>query len=103
MAFLLLITTLFARTAYAAAPPRNFTDFSYTIITLANKVVIILFTLALVGFLWGVVQTILASDNAEGRASGKKIMLYGIISLFVAACMWGIILAAKLTLFGTRF
>lgn len=103
MMFFLLITTFFAPIAEAYTPPRNFVDVSYTIISLANKAVIILFTVALLGFLWGVFQTIRTSGSAEGVAEGKKIMLYGIISLFVAACMWGIILAAKLTFFGSRF
>jgi len=102
-----LLSTLFAgflaETAHAYAAPRNFSDFSYTIISLANQVTIILFTLALMGFLWGVVQTVRSSGDAEGIATGKKIMLYGIISLFVAISLWGIIFAAKLTLFGTRF
>lgn len=47
--------------------------------------------LALVAFLFGLARYIFAAGNEDAQASGRKIMIAGIIGLFVAVSIWGII------------
>jgi len=47
--------------------------------------------IALVAFLFGLAKYIFAAGNEEAQANGRKIMVAGIIGLFVAVSIWGII------------
>lgn len=47
------------------------------------------FTLALLLFFWGVVKYIWA--EGQGKDEGKKIMVWGVIALFVMASVWGLV------------
>lgn len=51
----------------------------------------VLILVALVTFLAGVVRFISAGDNEEKRASGKNVMVYGIVVLFFMITLWGIV------------
>ena len=46
---------------------------------------------AVVYFLWGVVKYISKSSSEEERATGRKMMIYGLIALFVMLSIWGLI------------
>lgn len=59
--------------------------------TLIKSVVPLLFSLAVAGFIWGVVQYVLNADNEEKRKKGKSYMMWGIIALFVMISMWGLV------------
>jgi Flp pilus assembly pilin Flp len=50
-----------------------------------------LIAIALVTFLTGVVKYIKGGDNEESRESGRTMMVYGIIVLFVMVAFWGIV------------
>ncbi len=63
-----------------------------------NTVLIpLLFALATVFFLWGVMKFIRASDDTK-REEGKKFIIAGLIGLFVMTSLWGII-----SIFGNIF
>jgi hypothetical protein len=55
-----------------------------------NTVIGVLFVLATVIFLWGVIQFIASSGSEEGRKKAKGIMTWGIIGLAVMAAAWGV-------------
>ena len=57
---------------------------------LLNTVIAVLFVLATVIFLWGVIQFIASSGSEEGRKKAKGIMTWGIIGLAVMAAAWGV-------------
>lgn len=59
--------------------------------TLIAYVVPLLFSLAVTGFIWGMVQFFLNPDNEEGRKKGKSFMIWGLIALFVMVSMWGLV------------
>ena len=59
--------------------------------TLIKLVVPLLFTIAVVGFIWGMIQYFLFPDNEEKRKNGKSFMLWGIIALFVMVSIWGLV------------
>ena len=57
-----------------------------------NPLIILLFALATVVFAWGVVQYVLGGQASEERSrTGKRVMLYGIIGMFIMASAWGIV------------
>lgn len=49
--------------------------------TIVNPLVVLLFTLALVAFLWGVRDYVSNADNPEKRAQGAQHILWGIIGM----------------------
>lgn len=59
--------------------------------TLIKTVVPLLFSIATVAFIWGIIQYFLNPDNEEKRKTGKSYMLWGIIGLFVMLSMWGLV------------
>ena len=60
----------------------------------------VLFIIALVVFLVGVIKFIGAGDYQEKRSSGKQVMIYGIIVLFVMVSMWSLVKLITVTFFG---
>ena len=53
----------------------------------------LVFSLALLFFFWGVAKYIWSAGDA--KEEGKKIMVWGVISLFVMSSIWGIITVLK--------
>lgn len=56
------------------------------------------FTVAVVAFLWGMVNFIWSARNGDagkGVENGKQFMLWGLIALFVMFSVWGIIIFAQ--------
>jgi len=49
----------------------------------------LMFTLALVLFFWGIVKYIWSEGT--GKEEGRKIMIWGVIALFVMSSIWGIV------------
>jgi hypothetical protein len=58
--------------------------------TLLNGAIGLLITLAIIAFFWGLVQY-LFKGGAEGKSEGLKIMLYGVITIFVMVSIWGLV------------
>ncbi len=58
--------------------------------TTLTTIIGILFVIATVVFLWGVVQFIANSGDEAARNKAKGIMTWGIIGLAVMAAAWGI-------------
>lgn len=59
--------------------------------TLANAVIPFLIGLAVVAFVYGIIQYFLNPDNEEKRKAGKSYMLWGVIALFVMVSFWGLV------------
>jgi heme/copper-type cytochrome/quinol oxidase subunit 2 len=55
-----------------------------------NPLILFLMALALIYFLYGVVQYLLSPDNQEIRKSSKSHMLWGVIGLFIMFAVFGI-------------
>lgn len=71
-----------------------------TIRDLLNAIIPVLITLATLYFIWGVIKYITAKDE-EKRKEGVKIIIAGIIGLFVIVAVWGIVALLGET-FGVR-
>jgi len=57
--------------------------------TIVNLAIPILFAIALLIFFYGLVKFIFG--QAQGKDEGKKIMIWGIVALFVMAAVWGLV------------
>src|SRR3989344_2854780 len=62
-----------------------------TILSLLNQLVPILVAIAVVWFLWGVVQFVTAGADEEKRKGGRNTMIFGIIAIFVIVSVWGLV------------
>src|SRR3989338_11387836 len=58
------------------------------IVALALPIVV---GIALLVFFWGLVKFIFAQGSEEAKADAKKIMLWGLIALFVMVAVWGLV------------
>ena len=47
--------------------------------------------LALLAFFWGLVKFIFAQGNEEAKVEAKKIMLWGLVAMFVMVAVWGLV------------
>jgi hypothetical protein len=57
--------------------------------SIVNKVIPILFALALLGFFYGLVMFIFGKE--ENKDQAKKTMIWGVVALFVMASVWGLV------------
>ena len=57
--------------------------------TALNDVMILMITLAIVVFFWGLVRYIISSG--EERAAGLQTIFYSIIAIFLMVSIWGVI------------
>jgi len=55
-----------------------------------NIIVPIVMTLALLYFFWGLATYILGAGDEEKRKTGRGIMIWGVVALFVMASVWGL-------------
>lgn len=80
--------------AIGAAPLFASAADAFSILTVINKILAtlipILITLAVVYFIWGVIQYTLSTDEEAKKAARGKIIA-GLIGLFIIIAFWGII------------
>ncbi len=69
----------------------NFDQLLVSIGRLINLALPIIVALALLFFFYGLAKFILASGDEEARKSGKHIMIWGIVALFVMVSVWGLV------------
>ncbi len=58
--------------------------------TVLNAAIGLLITLAIIAFFYGGIRY-LFSNASEAKADGLKVMLYGIITIFVMVSVWGLV------------
>lgn len=81
-------------TGYSALPllayAADLTSFLNTTKNLLTLVIPILFILATIVFLWGIVVFLTAAGDPEKVKEGRGLMLWGIIALAVMSAAWGL-------------
>ncbi|MEI8338100.1 MAG: hypothetical protein WCF92_03070 [bacterium] len=50
---------------------------------IVNPLIILMFSFALIGFLWGVKDYIVNADDQEARAKGTQHMLWGLLGMLI--------------------
>lgn len=86
------------RAQYSA--PANLSAFSTTIIDISNKLAAVIFTIAFVGFLMGMIKVVANGGSGDKKASGMKMVTNSLIALFLIASIWGVLYIVRRTLFG---
>jgi hypothetical protein len=65
--------------------------FNFVTCTLVKNIVPLLITLAMVGFIWGVIQMYINPNNEEAKKKGKLYIFWGLLGLFVIISVWGLV------------
>ena len=73
------------------AAPRTFPDFVYLLVSLIDTAVAVVVGLAVLGFFWGVTKYMFSAEDTTKLEEGKKVMVWGLIALFVMVSVWGIL------------
>lgn len=70
------------------------TGIALTITTVGNllgMLIPIILTLAIIYFMWGVLQYVTKGKDASGQAEARNTMLWGIIAIAVMVSIWGLV------------
>ncbi len=51
----------------------------------------IIFALILVYFFWGLLKFVMNATDSDARKEGRQMMVWGIVALFVASSVWGLV------------
>lgn len=89
--FFVFISLLFPVIAFAARPLDSFADLILIFIDLIVATLPLIAGLALLAFFWGMAKFILKAGSEDGREEGKQVMKWGIVALFVAISLFGIL------------
>ncbi len=92
------IATLMPSITLAASSP--FTDFVYQLIDLVGMATTVLIGAAMLIFFVGVARSLWASRQGDAAEQErlKDVLLWGVITIFVMASIWGIIAVLQQTL-----
>ena len=108
--FILLYSVLFPLSASAQTtikvfntpdPNLNFTELTNRLSTVANDIIVFLVGVALVVIIWGTFKYVRSAGDAEKIAEGRKVVVYGIIALFLMLSFWGFVMIIRKSLFGS--
>lgn len=75
-------------------PIQTFGDLVCLFISIINMLIPVLIGLAVLGFFWGVFQY---GFTVEKMEEGRKIMVWGILAIFIMVSIWGILRMLALT------
>ncbi len=64
--------------------------FNYITCVIGTTVIPLIFALAIMLFVWGVVQFVI-NDSEEAKTQGRQFMIWGIIGLTVMVGVWGLV------------
>jgi hypothetical protein len=88
----LLAVSLFALPLVAfAQTPSNLTTLISFAGDILNRIIPLLIAAAVIAFFYGLVRYIFKGGDAKGQAEGRKIMIAGLLGLFVMVSFWGLI------------
>jgi uncharacterized membrane protein YidH (DUF202 family) len=74
---------------------------SNTLLPLFNSIVGFIMVLAVLAFMAGAIRFMATSGDDRSRVTGKQMMLWGIIALFLMISVWGVVKIVKTSIFGT--
>lgn len=96
-----ILTFLYILPSVAFAAPENLWDLVYLVRDFINVLVPLIFAVAVLLFLFGIVKfMLLHPDKPELREQGRQFMLWGIIAMFVMVSFWGLVNILTNTFFG---
>jgi cbb3-type cytochrome oxidase subunit 3 len=69
----------------------KYADIIYRVVELIRYAINILFTIALIIFLYGLTKYMLSAGDSSARQDAQKYIMYGVFGLFVLVSMWGLV------------
>lgn len=84
-----------------SSPPEDFEDFVCYAINFIEILIPIAFVVGFIIFFWGIISFIRAGGDEKQIESGKKLLLWGSIILFVMISFWGVLQVFSNSLFST--
>jgi hypothetical protein len=70
----------------------NFSDIIYIFLDLIALLIPVIASLALLVFFWGLVKFIFrVGGDEKAVGDGKKLMIWGLVALFIMVSIWGIL------------
>ncbi|MDD5165513.1 MAG: hypothetical protein PHG25_03205 [Candidatus Pacebacteria bacterium] len=67
---------------------------------IVNPLILLMFAVAIIVFVWGVVQMMMNGDDSDARTKGRNHMLAGIVGITIMISAWGIIYFISNTISG---
>lgn len=64
---------------------------NYISCTLIKNVVPVILAVAMVAFIWGVIQMYINPNNEEARKKGKSYIIWGLVGLTVIISVWALV------------
>lgn len=95
---IILITVIAPQVLYAAVG--SFQELLVAIGSLIKMLIPLAIAIALLVFFWGVSKTIRGQGNEKAIEEGKRVMIWGLVALFVMVSIWGIIEFLQGDIFG---
>jgi drug/metabolite transporter (DMT)-like permease len=86
----ILSVLFFAPVVSFAAVLGNIRGIIDAIGNIVSSIIPIVFALILVYFFWGLMRFVANASDEDARASGRQMMIWGIVALFVASSVWGL-------------
>jgi hypothetical protein len=86
--------------AFAQSAPQTFSDLANQIVGILGSATTDLIVLAIVVYFWGVSSS-LFDEGKEGHKRLRQQLLWGVIVLFFAVSIWGIIQILQTSFFGS--
>ncbi|MCH8050328.1 hypothetical protein IIB51_02945 [Patescibacteria group bacterium] len=99
--FIFFALTLGVPLSVHAQGPSSIRVFLEQLTGIFGNVIPLIIALAILAFFWGLAKLVLHAGNEDKRSEGKRIMIWGIIALFVILSLWGIIALISQTFFGS--
>lgn len=56
-----------------------------------NPIIVFMFAVALVVFMWGVIEFVANRDSDDARTTGRQHMLWGIVGIFIMMAVYAIL------------
>ena len=82
----------FKTTTYGYTGPANFSELAKLFTDLMRVAIPVISSLALLVFIWGLVKFISrVGGDEKAIIEGKKLMIWGLIALFIMISIWGIL------------
>lgn len=94
-----VITFLSAVPAIAMAAPANLTELIELLTGILLLFIPVIFGLALIAILWSGAKLVLHAGNEGKREEDIKMLIWGIVVLFVMVSVWGLVNILKNTFF----
>jgi uncharacterized membrane protein YidH (DUF202 family) len=84
----------------AAATTLNFKVLAGKLGDIANLVIPFLIAIAFFSILWGIFRYIRSAGDEEKVAEGRRVVIWGVVALFLMFSFWGLVLLVKRSIFG---